>query len=184
LPDLVNRGVAFESRPTVKTVIRNFHSVQLICLALPNGVVAVFVDQQCIYDGDKKACIVQHLSYGLPVAPSVLHDDPCFSGQLLQKADQFPQLCIRMGHLKRFRNYFAERPHNGYCAFPLGNIDPYCVHFLYSSQSISFKLAAIVFSLPIQIAWSHEHPGLPVVQPAPTERYSGRMADCLAAGHG
>ena len=49
---------------------------------------------------------------------------------------------------------------------------------------ISFKLAAIDFSLPIQIAWSHEHPGFPVVQPASTERYSGRMADCLAAGHG
>ena len=44
LPDLISRSIAFEISPTVKTVICNFHSVQFVRLALPDGVVAVFVD--------------------------------------------------------------------------------------------------------------------------------------------
>lgn len=68
--------------------------------------------------------------------------------------------------------------------FPLETSIPTAFISLVPPYLISFKLAAIDFSLPIQIAWSHEHPGFPVVQPASTERYSGRMADCLAAGHG
>ena len=89
-----------------------------------------------------------------------------------------------MGHLKWFCNHFAEGPHNGYRAFPLETSIPTAFISFIPLYPISFKLAAIIFSLPIQIAWSHEHPGRPVVQPASTERYSGRMADCLAAGHG
>ena len=76
-----------------------------------------------------------------------------------------------MGYLKWFRNHFAKGAHNGYRAFSLGNVDSHCIHYPVSLRSIIFKLATIVFSLPIQIAWSHEP-------------YSGRMADCLAAGHG
>ena len=44
LPDLISRNVTFQICPTVKTVIRNFHSVQLVCLALSDGIVAIFVD--------------------------------------------------------------------------------------------------------------------------------------------
>ena len=44
LSDLVSRCVAFQRCPAVKTVVRNFHSVQFIRFALPDGVVAVFVD--------------------------------------------------------------------------------------------------------------------------------------------
>ena len=90
LPDLISGRVTFKICPTVKTVIRNFHSVQLVCLAFPDGVVAIFVNQQRVHGRDKKARIVQHLGDRLPLAPGVLHDDPCFSGQLLQKAGQFP----------------------------------------------------------------------------------------------
>ena len=67
--------------------------------------------------------------------------------------------------------------------FPLETSIPTAFISVAPFHSISFKLAAIVSSLPIQIAWSHEHPEVSVVQPASTERHSGRMADCLAAGH-
>ena len=90
LPDLISGSVAFKICPTVKTVICNFYSIQLVCLTLSDGIVAIFVDQQCVHGRDKKACVVQHLGDRLPVASSVLHDDPCFPGQLLQKAGQFP----------------------------------------------------------------------------------------------
>ena len=90
LPNLISRSVTFQICPTVKTVICNFHSVQFVCLTLSDGIVAIFVDQQCVHDRNKKARIVQHLGDRLSVASGVLHDDPCFSGQLLQKAGQFP----------------------------------------------------------------------------------------------
>ena len=45
LPGLIRRSVTFERCPTVKTVIRNFYSVQLVRLALPDGVVAVFINR-------------------------------------------------------------------------------------------------------------------------------------------
>ena len=64
--------------------------VQFVCLTLSDGIVAIFVDQQCVHDRNKKARIVQHLGDRLSVASGVLHDDPCFSGQFLQKAGQFP----------------------------------------------------------------------------------------------
>lgn len=48
LPDLISRSVTFQICPTVKTVIRNSHSVHLVCLAPSDGIVAIFVDQQHI----------------------------------------------------------------------------------------------------------------------------------------
>ena len=54
LPDLISGRVTFKSRPTIKTVIRNFHSVQFVCLAPSYGIVAIFVNQQYVHGRDDK----------------------------------------------------------------------------------------------------------------------------------
>lgn len=44
LPDLISRGVAFEISPSVKTIMCNFHSIQLVCFTLLDGIISIFVD--------------------------------------------------------------------------------------------------------------------------------------------
>ena len=147
LPYSVHRRIFPQIHPVVKAVFGDFHGICLVGLDLTDGTAPALLDEQRIQDTDIDAVFVQRRRYRLMVASGGLHDDTGI----------FPQRDDGVGHLlqtdlgvEKFlwqQRHFTHWPQGSHHAFPFGNIDPNCVHFVPPCDWIWLSAFS---SLPVQ----------------------------------
>lgn len=81
-----------------------------------------------VHSAYKKASLRQIPHYGFIVASSVLHDNASFTIQFPDQLLKRLKISGQVWDIKGFYNNLSTGAENYYSAFPLGDINTYCVH--------------------------------------------------------